>query len=580
MSTFSLSPSVEIREIDQTTIVPGVSTSVGAFAGAFSWGPVHEMITINDETQLIKRFAKPTDQNYEYFFSASSFLSYSNNLKVVRCEQTGMANANSSGSDDLLIRNRDQYNSLDGTYGGSPEATGFSAKYPGVIGNSISVSYCLACDAQRYTQWEYAEFFNTEPGTSQYAADRGSQYDEIHVIVIDTNGKVSGIPGTVLETFEYLSIASDAKAENGRSLYIRDVLAEQSEYIYFLNNDANLDGANAGDSVDVTPVFFNREEGSPVVDPDMTYALTKGEDGALPTVAERNLAYDMFKNPETVDVNLIIAGPSPTTTLDDIDSYCNYLIQSISASRHDSVTFVSPPTSGTYSAVGQTDVNNVVSFLDELNSSSFGVADTNPIRIYDKYNDKYRWIPANGSIAGLCARTDDVADAWWSPAGLNRGGLNDVVKVAYNPTKADRDLLYKKRGNPIVEYIGQGTFLFGDKTLLSRPSAFDRINVRRLFNVLEKSIATAARFHLFEFNDEFSRSQFVNMVEPYLRNVKGRRGIYDFKVVCDESNNPSDVIDREEFIGDIYISPARSINFLRLNFIATRTGVDFSEIVS
>ncbi|MCP4124975.1 MAG: hypothetical protein GY751_24805, partial [Bacteroidetes bacterium] len=197
----------------------------------------------------------------------------------------------------------------------------------------------------------------------------------------------------------------------------------------------------------------------------------------------------------------------------------------------------------------------------------------------DKYNDKYRWVPLNGDIAGLCARTDNNRDAWWSPAGYNRGQVKSVVKLAYNPQKAHRDALYQKQINPVVTFPGQGTILFGDKTQQTRPSAFDRLNVRRLFIVLEKAIATAAKFSLFEFNDEFTRAQFRNMVEPFLRDVQGRRGITDFKVVCDDTNNTGSVIDRNEFVGDIYIKPSRSINFIQLNFIAVSTGVDFSEVV-
>ena len=579
MATFSLSPSVEIKEIDQTTIVPGVASAIGAFAGAFSWGPVHEIMTINDESQLISTFSKPTELNYEHFFSAASFLSYSNNLKVVRAKQTGMTNANSSATEDFVLYNVDDYNSLAETGGVSPLATGFCSRFPGVIGNSITVSYCLACDAGDFSTWQYSNYFNEEPNTSSYASLRGSAYDEIHIIVIDTNGKITGVPGSILERFEFLSIASDAKTDAGGSLYFKDVLAEQSKYILFLSNDADLETANAGDVVEDTPVYYNREAGSPTVNPSSTYSLSKGADGALPTVAQRIEAVDFFKDEENVDVNLLIGGPTPTDSLEDMRLYCNYLTQNIAESRHDSVAFVSPPTGGTYTSVNQSNTNNVQAFLDVLNSTSFGVADTNPIKVYDKYNDTYRWIPANGSIAGLCAHTDEVADAWWSPAGFNRGILKNVVRVGYNPNKSARDDLYKKRGNPIVEFPGQGIVLYGDKTLLSRPSAFDRINVRRLFNILEKSIATAARYMLFEFNDEFTRAQFVNMVEPFLRNVKGRRGIYDFKVICNSTNNPQDVVDRNEFVGDIYVKPARSINNIRLSFIATRTGVNFEEIV-
>ena len=251
----------------------------------------------------------------------------------------------------------------------------------------------------------------------------------------------------------------------------------------------------------------------------------------------------------------------------------------IANDRKDCVAFISPARAdvvGVANAVTQT--QNVVGFADGLPSSSYAVIDSGYKYMYDRYNDVYRFVPLNGDIAGLCARTDSIADAWFSPGGLNRGQIRGAVKLAFNPNQAQRDELYKSRVNPVVSFPGQGTVLFGDKTASSKPSAFDRINVRRLFIVLEKAISTAAKFQLFEFNDEFTRAQFRNLVEPFLRDVQGRRGLTDFSVVCDDSNNTSDVIDRNEFRADIFVKPARSINFIQLNFVATRTGVAFSEV--
>jgi len=255
------------------------------------------------------------------------------------------------------------------------------------------------------------------------------------------------------------------------------------------------------------------------------------------------------------------------------------MIIDLCEARKDCVGFISPRRSDVVSVTSAiTQTTNVKGFFDQLSSSSYAVFDSGYKYMYDKYADVYRYVPLNGDIAGLCANTDNVADAWFSPAGYNRGQIRGAVKLAYNPNKSQRDIIYPARINPVISQPGQGTFLFGDKTALTRPSAFDRINVRRLFLVLEKAIATAAKFQLFEFNDAFTRAQFKNLVEPFLRDVQGRRGITDFSVVCDESNNTGEVIDRNEFIGDIFIKPARSINFITLNFIAVRTGVEFSEV--
>lgn len=577
MATFSLSPSIEVKEIDQTTFIPGAATSIGAFSGAFSWGPVHEVVNVASVGQLISRFSKPTDQNYEHFFSASSFLDYSNNLNIVRCKQTGMLNANSGGDSDVLIYNSNVY-STSTSFGGSPGATGFAAKYPGQIGNSLKVAYCLACTPEQFESWDYSEYFDSAPGTSEYADDRNSSNDEIHLIIIDEDGQFTGTPNTVLERFAFLSLASDAVDDIGGGLYIKTVLEEQSQYVYLMDNDALLEIANAGSRSDLTPVFFDTNT-SPAHDYSESYSLTAGADGALPTRGEREDGFAFFKDTENITINLLIGGPSPIDTLENATSFCDYLTKTIAETRHDCVAFVSPPLGGEYASVNQTDIDNVVAFLDGLDSTSFGFADTNPLKIYDRYNNAYRWIPASGSMAGLCAYTDEVADAWWSPAGLNRGILKNVIQVGYNPNKTDRDNLYRKRGNPIVEFPGQGVVLYGDKTLLSRPSAFSRINVRRLFNVLEKSISEASRYVLFDFNDEFKRSQFISMVEPFLRTVKGRRGIYEYRIVCDETNNTPEVIDRDEFVADIFIAPARSINFVRLNFIGSKTdGIVFREV--
>jgi phage tail sheath protein FI len=313
-----------------------------------------------------------------------------------------------------------------------------------------------------------------------------------------------------------------------------------------------------------------------------TVSLHSGADGHPTTPSAFLLGYDLFKDSEEIDISMILGGPHGGTV-------SKYIVESIAEKRKDCVAFISP-LKANVNVEAETlsqKTDNVKAYrLTEKSdaginslSSSYGVMDSGWKYQYDKFNDKYRWVPLNGDIAGLCARTDQSRDAWWSPAGFNRGHIKNVARLAWNPQKAHRDELYKNGINPVVTIRGQGTVLFGDKTLQAKPSAFDRINVRRLFIVLEKAIATAAKFTLFEFNDEFTRSQFTNMVEPFLRDVQGRRGIYDFKVVCDNTNNTPEVVDRNEFVGDIYIKPARSINFIQLNFVAVRTGVSFEEVV-
>ena len=285
-------------------------------------------------------------------------------------------------------------------------------------------------------------------------------------------------------------------------------------------------------------------------------------------------AYELFANDELYDISLIPVGKASAVVAE-------YVINNVAEIRKDCLVFVSPQNISTGEVIvgsGDTAVDDLNAYRNELPSTSYAVLDSGYKYQYDRYNDKYRYIPLNGDIAGLCARTDNTNDPWWSPGGLNRGQIKNVVRLAVNPSKTDRDNLYKNGVNPVVSFPGQGVVLFGDKTLLSRPSAFDRINVRRLFIVLEKAIATAAKFQLFEFNDSFTRAQFKALVEPFLRDVQGRRGVIDFRVKCDDTNNTGEIIDRNEFVADIFIKPNRSINFITLNFIAARSSVSFEEI--
>ena len=559
---FQVSPGVQIKEIDATNVIPAVSTSIGGFAGSFNWGPTEEVCLVGSENELLEKFGTPDSNTAKYFLTAAAFLKYGNALKVVRVS-SGHLNATADGSGQL-VKNEEDY---DNNYsGGSLSKGNWVAKYPGVLGNSLKVSMVTAgVSTSNYNAWAFKGEFDEQPGTSDFAKDLGktSAADELHIAVVDEDGAISGTPNTVLEKFAFVSQGSDVKNADGTTNFYKDVINAQSEWIYWADHDTSL--TDAGETVASQSGAMTTN--TAVLDS----SLAGGTDDNAPTVGEIALGYDLFEDAETVDVNLLFAVPDANGA----NTIANDLI-SIATARKDCMAFVSPPLEDSVGASAPS--TDVLAFANTLTSSSYASCDSGAVYVYDKYNDVYRYIGASGHMAGLCANADNVADAWFSPAGVNRGQLLGITKLAYNPTKAQRDELYKGRVNPIVSFPGQGTILFGDKTLLNRPSAFDRINVRRLFIVLEKAIATAAKAQLFEFNDEFTRAQFKNLVEPFLRDVKGRRGITDSLVICDGTNNTGQVIDSNRFVADIFIKPARSINFITLNFIATRTGVEFSEI--
>lgn len=641
---FQVSPGVNVTEIDLTTVVPAVSSTEGAIAGVFNWGPIEDRVLISSETQLVSRFGKPTSANFETFFAAANFLAYGNKLYVSRAADATAYNAGGSAAAGSItstqIKNYDAFQdaSLD------VDAT-YWARYAGTLGNSLKVAVCDTANAffanidfssatisfkavpgspnvdvtgigagdldnlnvgdlieidsrllkiktkgsvtsnaativltdsftgvanafangtiNRY--WEFYGDVSAAPGTSAFVANAGGTSDELHVLVIDEDGLFTGTKGAILERYESLSRATDAKGPEGGSIFYRDVINESSQYIYVGSERAGSYEAAAAS----VAAFANTIP--------LSLSLAGGADSTAEgsiSVASLSAAWDKFKNAEEVDVSLLIAGKA--VGLNGVQ-IANYVIDNIAEYRKDCVVFISPRSADVVNDINA--VTNTVSFRNNLRSTSYAVLDSGYKYQYDRYNDVNRYIPLCGDIAGLCVRTDETRDPWFSPAGFNRGQIKNILKLAYNPDKAQRDILYKNGINPVVTFPGQGTVLYGDKTLLSKPSAFDRINVRRLFIVLEKAIATSAKFSLFEFNDEFTRAQFRSLVEPYLRDIQGRRGIYDFKVVCDTTNNTGEVIDRNEFVGDIYIKPARSINFIQLNFIAVRTGVEFSEVI-
>ena len=613
---FQISPGVNVSEIDATNVTAVAGTSIGAFAGQFKWGPANQRILVDSENTLVSIFNKPDDNNFTSFFSAANFLAYTNNLLVVRAVSANTLNASANGG--INIANESVYE-LEYPVGSTSNGA-FYARYPGDLGNSLSISLCsnsnsfkktgitantisgsnnvvLSANVQSYTttgdtltisgvdyvisgydinntvivtsptpatsntqtastSWKYNYLFDSAPGTSIYGSNVGASGDELHIAVIDTDGKFSGAQNTVLEIFSHVSKASDAKTDDGSPNYYVSRVLNNSKYIYIANH---LTGSSDWGTSAVGNTFDSLK--------NYTVKLSGGTDTA-PLTANIVSAYDLFSNGEEVDISFLISGAADQTIADAVLSIANQ--------RKDCVAFVSPLQQD---AVNSVNLDNIVAYRNTLTpSTSYSVMDSGWKYQFDKYNNKYRYIPLNADIAGLCARTDSVRDPWWSPAGFNRGQILNAIKLSWNPSKAQRDTLYKNGINPVTAFPGEGIVLYGDKTMQTKPSAFDRINVRRLFIVLEKTISTAAKYSLFEFNDSFTRSQFVSLVEPFLRDVKSRKGIYDYRVVCDETNNTQQVIDTNGFVGDIYIKPSKSINYIQLNFVAVRTGVDFSEI--
>lgn len=691
---FQVSAGVNVSEIDATTTPAAVSTTDGALAGVFRWGPIDKVLLLNSENDLAERYGKPSNLNPETWFTGANFLAYSGALNVSRAANTtdgtgangvlsAMANTTTITSNLVhIVKNEDDYVTKSVSF---ESGVAYIAKYPGALGNSLKISVCdsanqfssnidtlanasytnatgtsagitfvvgantanvvvVAANAtitnteiaavatalqsqlvvgdiiqagnssigRQYLRvtslgtvsnvvstvargfftlglesvytlsgnvtsntitrnWEYFNVVNKAPGQTPYQASFGntSANDELHIVISDEDGKFTGVPGTVLETFKGLSRATDAKTPDGNANYYKTVINQNSQYVWY---SADRTGAVSNTATSLLSSTNSKP---------LTLSFINGSDGDAEDVIPIGplaLAYDKFASAEDIDISLVMQGKARGGSVGE--QLANYLIDNISGQRKDCVAFISPEKATVVNNTGKDEYNDVTVFRNALRNSSYFVIDSGYKYQYDKYNDVLRWVPLNGDIAGLCARTDNVRDPWFSPAGYNRGQIKNIVRLAWNPNKADRDYLYKNGINPVVTFPGQGTILYGDKTGLTTPSAFDRINVRRLFIVLEKAIATAAKYSLFEFNDDFTRAQFKNLVEPFLRDIKGRRGITDFKVVCDATNNTSQVIDANQFVGDIYVKPAHAINFIQLNFVAVRSGVDFNEIVN
>jgi len=661
---FQVSPGVEVKEIDLTTVVPAVSSTTGAFAGTFQWGPVDEVITVSDAKGLVDEFYQPanTDAGAEDFYSAESFLRYGSSLSVVRISNTGLFSANASGNSATLLKHSDDYTNTFKSGGSAGTVGKFTSRFAGGLGNSLKVSVCASSDAyfnnsaslvnngagyaigstavvvdagtafvvgdiikfanhtnqykitaisthtltiealnqpagtglvaalvdneavDRY--WEHYALFDKLPGTSGHATLIGASNDEIHLVVIDEDGAITGTKGTVLESHGFVSLASDANDSVGNSNYYRDVIERDSKYVYWSGHSTAMLGSAGEHRTMATAVgtAFAR----PAL-PELS-SLSGGADGrANSTVSQKTDAWNKhFADGELIDISFLIVGSTSTDagggsesaqdTVADHNSLVNSAIL-IAEARKDCLVVASPRRASVVNVASEsTQSTNVKADFSSVTSSSYAVLDSGWVYQYERYNDKYCWIPGCGHTAGLMARADLLQDPWYSPAGFSRGQYMGITKLAFNPKQASRDDLYRARINPIVTFPGQGTVLFGDKTALSSPSAFDRINVRRLFIVLEKAISTAAKAQLFEFNDSFTRASFRAAIEPFLRDVKNRRGLVDFSVVCDETNNTDAVQDRNEFVCSIFLKPTKSINYITLNFIAAKSGVEFEEI--
>ena len=695
---FQVSPGINVTERDLTVGVENVSLSTGGFVGPFQWGPALQVQNVASEVDLVNQFGEPDANNFQHWFSAAAFLSYSNNLRVVRAISdnalnatseeksttgTGMANTSttaitgtgtlfqtelvvgqtinlSTGESATVATITDNTHltvsaALSGAVSGANTyttrgvlikhdthhdasfedgATGYgavAAKWPGDLGNSLKISICpsaaafqanatgslvttassttvtgsgtlfqtelvvgdyITIDSKRYQvksiasntsmtmekavtvantwtttnwqrQWEYWSSFDGPPGTSAYGTDHGATTDEMHVVVADEDGEFEGLVDNAVEKYAYVSKASDGRSPNGDNNYYKNVLNRQSQYVWWLSH--------VGTTTNWGSPALGLTFGSKSL--PYTQSLQGGnDDNENVTVGQQETGWDLFIDADSTDVSLLISGPATPATLG------TYIVDQIAAVRKDAVAFLSPLKASVVNNIGSENAS-VTTDRNNLPSSSYAVMDSGWKYLYDKYNDVYRWVPLNGDVAGLAARTDQTNAAWFSPAGFTRGHIKNVVKLAWTPKQTDRDDLYKIGVNSVVNFPGQGVLLYGDKTLLNRPSAFDRINVRRLCIAMEKTISQYAKDNLFEFNDEHTRASFRAVVEPFLRTIQARRGITDFLVVCDGSNNTADVIDRNEFVGHIFVKPNRSINYIQLNFVAVRSGVSFQEVV-
>lgn len=571
---FYLSPQVAVIETDLTNYIPAIPTGITGMVGNFKQGPVNQRVLITNEQELVDYFGKPDNDTYTHFFSAWNFLQYANQLYVVRAagDDTGTAstlsnsnvlwsNAGVVSNEDVLIKNQDDYltfiDSTQSTFLDS-DVLGIIARYPGEYGNNLKVA------AIGWTVTTASTVFATSSTTSNiYWNDilPNKMRDPYNLAIVvlklkDNYVHTNDNPDAydIVEKW-MVSTTQGVKDGEGNSIYIEDTINQSSKYIYaFFNDSTTLSATFAGTAVTLSNGFSG------------TYSV-----GAV------MMGYDLFTNPEEFDINLIIDGGN---TDKEIQQYIN---DNIILKRRDCFGIFCPPKADVVNVSGGASqiVTNLDNYINEdlaRGTSSYAAFYGNWKYQYDKFNDKYRWVPLSGDMAGIYALTDYTRDPWFAPAGFNRGSVKNVVRLAWSPNLAQRDMLYKENINPVVQFRGEGPIVFGQKTLLNKPSAFDRVDVRRLFLVLEKAISTSSKYFLFEKNNDFTRRMLIGMIDPFLRDVVGRQGLYDFRVKCDESNNTGEVIDRNELVCDIYLKPTKTAEFIVLNFIATRTGVEFSEV--
>jgi len=565
---FQLSPGVQTREIDLSTSIPAVATSLGATVGRFTWGPAFEPYLCTSEADLVEVFGQPTNDTYPAFLSSVAFLKYSNSLQVVRVVDSGAMNAAPSGNVTQITGEEDFETQLDaGTL-----TEGFYARYPGTYGNGISVE--THDGTAGWDAWQYAGAFDVAPDTGN---------NELAIAVV--------VDSEVVESY-LVGLAQGDKNSDGGNIWAMDIINPKSKLIWINTANVTNSGANtvalSGGLAVSAAIPAHCDDNSPD-----DQATCEGNNNTwIPLVAagtvgsdEYIAGWDKLANADEVNISIAMAGGLSNENSAQVAVVSKYIVETVAEGRKDCIAVISPPKEEVVNVGGAaTAVANVIAWRKDASfnsASSYGTLDCNYKYVYDVYSDTYRWIGFSGDVAGLMAYTDSVRDAWWSPGGLNRGQIKGVVKLAYQPTLAHRDQLYMLPNgiNPIVSFPGQGTVLWGDRTLLVKPSAFDRINVRRLFIILEKAISISAKYFLFEFNNEYTRKNFLNMVNPYLEGIKAKQGMYDFYVQCDAENNTPEIIDSNQFIASIFIKPSRSINFITLNFVATKTGVDFAEVI-
>ena len=624
-------------------VVTGVLQIRAAHSSSFTKGPIGEIVNINSQKELISVFGGPTDANAEDWLVANEFLTYGGRLAVVRAASTGALNATTgnagisipteaawlagAGAGEvfsartpgawgnslmgvLIDQGPDYILNLASTPANITIAAGDSLGFSnGVTGTVISgdenalvitASGALTSSATltdggdtialtSVKDW----YLNTEigstgiklsdiaprPVSTQHALDNGASADAVHFAVIDTTGEISGTANSILEKFTYLSKLSDATSEENANIFYKSVINTQSQYLFAgaaPAADANMGGAAWGSATNTVTGAMARVG-------RFSDSLANGADGSGYTAAQFGEAMDLFVDTEETEIDFVLMGGSMANEVDTKSKAAKVI--AIAAGRKDALAFVSPHKGNQIASTGNVALSstqqkeNTLAFFSDLSSTSYAVFDSGYKYVYDRFNDKYRYIPCNGDVAGLCVATSNIQEDWYSPAGLNRGGVLNAVKLAYNPNKADRDELYQNRINPITSLRGRGITLFGDKTALAAPSAFDRINVRRLFLNLEKRARRLAEGVLFEQNDATTRAGFATALNSYLSEVQARRGVTDYLVICDETNNTADVIDRNEFVAEVYVKPTRSINYITVTFTATKTGVTFSEVV-